>query len=316
MKNNLVTQSNALIEASYSMTINEQRLLLACISQIDSRTAIEKGKEFVLTVQQAQDLFYQEDDRKSAYRMLKRAVEQLFRREARIMLGDNRELLVHFVQSVEFDGEKAEIRILFAEKIRPYLSQLESNFTKYRLENIVNLKSAYAVRFYQLLCEWQGQGRNMEILEIEHIEKILKSNYKTTAEFRRKVLDVAVEQINIHTDFWVEYALQKTGRKFTHIQLQWALKEKPEDLKLRKLENSIAKATRLRKELEQAEQELLQDAIQEFNALPNGTKFIDADGEEWIKKDDFPCTVKDNRYGSVNAFARQWFIKKKIKIIG
>ena len=316
MKNNLVTQSNALIEASYSMTINEQRLLLACISQIDSRTAIEDGKEFVLTVQQAQDLFYQEDDRKSAYRMLKRAVEQLFRREARIMLGDNRELLVHFVQSVEFDGDKAEIRILFAEKIRPYLSQLESNFTKYRIENIVNLKSAYAVRFYQLLCEWQGQGRDMEILSLSHIEEMLNSKYKNFADFKKRVLDVAVEQINIHTDFWLEYALQKSGRKVSHIQLQWALKEKPEDLKLRKLENSIAKAGRLRKELKQAEQELLQDAIQEFDALPNGTKFIDADGVEWIKKDDLPCTLKDNRYGSVSVFARQWFINQKIKIVG
>ncbi|MBQ6975657.1 MAG: replication initiation protein [Selenomonadaceae bacterium] len=316
MENNLVTQANALIEASYSMTINEQRLLLACISQIDSRQAIEEGKEFVLTVQQAQDLFFQDSDRMAAFQMLQRSAEHLFRREVRITLDENRELLTHFVQAVTFDKVKKEIRVLFAEKIKPYLTQLENNFTKYRLANIVHLKSAYAVRFYQLLCEWQGQGRDMEILSFEKINEMLGSPYTEFGKFRKYVLDIAVEQINIYTDFVVHYAQQKTGRKVSHIQLRWEIKDKPENIEHRKIQNKQQKALRLKKELEQAEQELIADAVQAFESLANGTQFIDADGVEWIKKDNLPCTVKDNRYGSVSVFARQWFINQKIKIVG
>ena len=58
MDNNLVVKANELVLASYAMTRHEQNLLIACISQIDSRKAIEDDKSFVITVEQAKDLFY------------------------------------------------------------------------------------------------------------------------------------------------------------------------------------------------------------------------------------------------------------------
>lgn len=321
MEKNLVVQANALIEASYSMTINEQRLLMACISQIDSRKAIEEGKEFILTVQQAQDLFFQESDRVTAYLMLQRTSEQLFRREARIKLDENRELLTHFVQSVVFDKDKKEIRVLFAEKIKPYLSQLESNFTKYRLENIVHLKSAYAVRFYQLLCEWQGQGREMDIVSFEHCNEMLGSNYKLFGDFKRKVLDVAVEQINIYTDFVVEYSLKKTGRKFTHIQLRWAMKNKPENIEQRKIENQVAKTRRLQAELQQAQKELTDKAMSALESLPRGTQFLDDKDIIYTIDTQDPISIyrtdeDGHRFyvSNIPKFAREWYLDGKLQL--
>ena len=44
MKDNLVVQHNDLVTASYAMTRHEQNLLLSCISQIDSRKRLTKGK--------------------------------------------------------------------------------------------------------------------------------------------------------------------------------------------------------------------------------------------------------------------------------
>ena len=44
MKDNLVVQHNDLVTASYAMIRHEQTLLLSCISQIDSRKRLTKGK--------------------------------------------------------------------------------------------------------------------------------------------------------------------------------------------------------------------------------------------------------------------------------
>ena len=44
MKDNLVVQHNDLVTASYAMTRHEQNVLLSCISQIDSRKRLKKGK--------------------------------------------------------------------------------------------------------------------------------------------------------------------------------------------------------------------------------------------------------------------------------
>lgn len=44
--NRLIVKSNKLIEASYRLTLNEQRVLLAGISQIDSRNSLEENMTF------------------------------------------------------------------------------------------------------------------------------------------------------------------------------------------------------------------------------------------------------------------------------
>ena len=102
---NLVVKSNELITASYAMTVNEQRLLLACISQIDSRKKLEGDAVFTLTVEQARDLFYTRGDQRNAYRDLRVAAERLFERKVRIDLGSNKELLTRFVLSVRFSHD-------------------------------------------------------------------------------------------------------------------------------------------------------------------------------------------------------------------
>ena len=123
MKDNLVVQHNDLVTASYAMTRHEQNLLLSCISQIDSRCST-KGK-YLLTVEQARDLFYNGNDQYNAYRDLKTASERLFERKIRIQLDNGKELLTRFVQSVIFDPDAGAVNIRFATDIYPYLSELE-----------------------------------------------------------------------------------------------------------------------------------------------------------------------------------------------
>ena len=104
MKDNLVVQHNDLVTASYAMTRHEQNLLLSCISQIDSRKRLTKGK-YLLTVEQARDLFYNGNDQYNAYRDLKTASERLFERKIRIQLITVKSCLLGFVQSVIFDPD-------------------------------------------------------------------------------------------------------------------------------------------------------------------------------------------------------------------
>ena len=321
MKNNLVTQSNALVEASYAMTLDEQRLLMQCISKIDGRKIIEEKQEFTITVEEARDLFYQDSDRKAAYNSLKNASERLFRREARIVFDENREMLTHFVQHIVFDREKKEVRILFTETIRKYISQLEHHFTSYKLKNIVQLKSAYAVRIYQLFCEWQGQGKNQQFIDWQDLNQKLCTTHKTFSNFKSRVLDVAIEQINIYTDFQVAYALQKTGRRVSHIQFQWELKEKPESIKQRKIENSIAKTRRLQAELQQAQKELTDKAMSALESLPRGTQFLDDKDIIYTIETQGPISIyrtdeDGHRFyvSNIPKFAREWYLDGKLQL--
>lgn len=226
MDNNLVVKANELVLASYAMTRHEQNLLIACISQIDSRKAIEQDKSFVITVEQAKDLFYDQKSVDNAYRDLQTASERLFDRKVRLSLGDNRELLTRFVQSVVFDPNEGAVTLRFATDIKPYLSMLEKNFTQYRLANVVQLTSQHAVRMYELAVCWAGQGQSYKELEIDEFKHLmgLDGKYKQFGELKRYVLSPAVEQINESTDFKVNISFRKIGRTYRYITLYFERK--------------------------------------------------------------------------------------------
>lgn len=293
---NLVVKSNELITASYAMTVNEQRLLLACISQIDSRKKLEGDAVFTLTVEQARDLFYTRGDQRNAYRDLRVAAERLFERKVRIDLGSNKELLTRFVQSVRFSHDAHKVELRFATEILPYLSQLEQNFTQYRLSNIVQLTSSHAIRVYELLVSWVGQGVLFKELEIDEFRDLLAldGKYQKISELKARVIEPALAQINDSTDFELDISLRKVRRAFKWIQLRFNRKEAvaqaDAEAKAARLErqahNAAAKAKREAEEKARATEQRKQAAHERvkeyFGRIPKGTKFeLAEDGTVW-----------------------------------
>lgn len=63
-------------------------------------------------------------------------------------------------------------------------------------------------------------------IEIEALKEALnvKGEYERTDSFKRSVLDIAIKQINKHTDLKVAYKQVKTGRVITHFQLEVSMK--------------------------------------------------------------------------------------------
>ena len=85
MKDNLVVQHNDLVTASYAMTRHEQTYYCPVLARLTAVSVWTKGK-YLLTVEQARDLFYNGNDQYNAYRDLKTASERLFERKIRIQL--------------------------------------------------------------------------------------------------------------------------------------------------------------------------------------------------------------------------------------
>ena len=294
LQNNLVVKSNELITASYAMTVNEQRLLLACIGQIDSRTTLDNGAVFRLSVEQARDLFYTKGDQRHAYRDMQDACERLFERKVRIALPEKQELLTRFVQSIVFDPENGTADLRFAYEILPYLSQLEANFTKYRLSNIVQLTSSHAVRIYELIVSWATQGQYYKEMEIDAFRELLGlgEKYKQNGELRRFVTDRAMQQINESTDFELDINFRKSKRTFKWIQLRFnqkaaakaAEQEAKKQRETRALRNQAAAQKRRETEVVQAAADNAAALLAEFEALPDGVRYTRlSDGSEWCK---------------------------------
>ena len=78
---------------------------------------------------------------------------------------------------------------------------------------------------YELLLQYVGIGRRE--FEIPKLKETLglEGEYPDIDNFKRRVIDVSVKQINAHTDITTSYTQRKTGRNVTHLNFKIDAKE-------------------------------------------------------------------------------------------
>jgi len=108
------------------------------------------------------------------------------------------------------------IGLTFSQEVLPFLTRIRSNFIRYPIKQISELKSVSTLRFFELCVRWRGQVKKMTITELKDILNIPQK--KLNGDVARIVRECAAK-INEATkiDFHVECEFVRTGRKFTHI---------------------------------------------------------------------------------------------------
>ncbi len=232
-KQELVVKSNRLVEASYRLGMNEQRIILYAICR--SREE-QKGLFPDLPVTITADSFVKQFpsvEKGSVYGQLKEAMNSLYNRSVTIHDTDPATKKAR-VRETRWISEKAyidgagHIQIVFTPEVIKYITRLEGAFTSYELEKVGNMTSAYAIRIYEMLAQYKSTGRHkLNLQELRQKLQIDPDQYKLTADFKKWVIEVAVEQINKHSDLTVSYTPVKTGRAIT----DFAFKIKDKDRK-------------------------------------------------------------------------------------
>ena len=230
MKTELVVKDNALINASYNLDLVEQRLILLAIVE-----ARESGKGInandPLTVHAESYINQFGVHRNTAYQALKDACDDLFARQFSYQsMSEKGNVVNHksrWVSEVAYIDNEAIVQLIFSPAIVPLITRLEEQFTKYEIQQISNLSSAYAVRLYEILIAWRSSGSTPIIPLIDFRKKIgvLDSEYKRMYDFKKYVLDIAIKQINEHTDITVKVEQHKTGRSITGFSFNFKQKK-------------------------------------------------------------------------------------------
>lgn len=223
MKNKLVVKDNALIEASFNLTLVEQRLMLLGIVQ-----ARELPELTPTTPIEIQALAYSKQyhvDESSAYKNLSYAAKTLKRREFSYndRYKDHEAISVAgWVNKITYVKSAGMVVAYFSEEVIAMISRLESQFTQYYLDQVSSFDSKYSIRMYELLMKWMDVGKT-EKYTIEDLRAKLglaSSEYKTMSLFKVNVLERALTEINKKSDLIVKYEQFRTGRTITHIQFK------------------------------------------------------------------------------------------------
>jgi plasmid replication initiation protein len=240
MKNGLVVKDNALMNASYNLEVTEQRLiLLAIINARETGAGITSDSKLEIHASDYSKQF--NVTKEGAYKALKSAVNNLFERqfsfqeETKKGVGTVRS---RWVSRIKYIDDSAILEITFAPDVVPLITRLEQHFTSYQITQVTQLTGKYAIRLYELIIAWREVGKVPQIELSEFREKLGVENDEYTAmnNFKSRVLEPSIKQINEHTDITVTYEQHKKGRLITGFSFKFKQKkqqkiEKPVDPK-------------------------------------------------------------------------------------
>lgn len=223
MTNNseLVVKSNRLVEAGFRLNLVEQQIILLAITRArEDQLGLSADNPVTIAARDFAETFGTNET--NVYGQLKQAISDLFERAVTLYdtdqnTGKPRVITTRWISDKAYVDGAGAIQLTFAPRVIPYITRLETEFTSYRLEKISGMTSVHAVRIYELLMQYLPVGkREFELSQLKEILGIA-DEYKVLADFKKRVLDVAVSQINEHSDIRVSYTQRKTGRAVTHL---------------------------------------------------------------------------------------------------
>ena len=232
MKNELVVKDNALINASYNLEVTEQRLiLLAILNARETGNGITSDSKLEIHAKDYASRFDISND--GAYKALKNAVLNLFDRQFSFKEQDKKgnvgTVKSRWVSRIKYIDDSATLEITFAPDVVPLITRLEQHFTSYQLKQVSQLTSKYAIRLYELLIAWREVGKTPRI-ELEDFRSKIgvdDTEYTAMNDFKKRVLEPAIKQINKYTDITATYEQHKKGRLISAFSFSFKQKHHP-----------------------------------------------------------------------------------------
>src|SRR5699024_1433826 len=217
--------------ASYSLGVPEQRIIfLAIVVAREQEKLIDARGLLQIHASSYQEQFKVE--KHSAYKALKSAAKGLFDAhfeydDIHEQTGKDANNFIRWVQKIRYINAAGMIELQFTDDVIPLITRLTEQYTEYDLKQVSELQSEYAIRLYELMMQWQSVGKTNQIT-IDNLRKKLgvkPEQYKQMCNFKTRVLDHAVKQINDYTDITVKYDQHKTGKTITAISFIFKKKQ-------------------------------------------------------------------------------------------
>lgn len=221
VENALVVKSNFLINAQGKLSSVEQKLYLTAISMISIDD--EDFHEYVIPLVDVKKYF--NTDPANARRDIEKAINNLMSAKVIFKNEQGDKIFTTLISSARFLKSDVDMILRIDPNLKPYLLQLKSNFTTYRLMNAYKLDSGHSIRIYELLMQYLKIGKRT--FELEELKKTLgiEGKYKAFDNFETRVLKVAEQEINEYTDIQISYEKIKKGTKIHAIEFHVKTKE-------------------------------------------------------------------------------------------
>ena len=210
-RNHLVIKANDIIrKARYDLSLQELKILSYCFSMIKPNDNIDTMYTFsIVDFCKVCGIDY---DSGKNYSAVKESISGILKKVFWLMEPDGSEVSVHWLEKARINRGSGKIFVRFDEDLKKYIFGLFKNFTQYELLCVLPMKSQYSFRIYELLKSYAFTKYHYFDLD-DLKKKLMVEGYVRFPDFRRKVLEPSIREINEYTDLKVNWEPTTKGRK-------------------------------------------------------------------------------------------------------
>ncbi len=224
-----VKKADVIVKSRYKLNPLPLKFITTLITGLKRSDDI--NEEYVFKVKDFKELTKLK--RKDLYWAVKEALKELLEKPLYIPTDDGF-IMCNWVSGGHYVENQGEVRFMIYPKLRPFLLEAQKKFLKYRLENILSLRSSYSIRLYEILKDWlelnKRYGNKAEkIIKVDELRQILEipKSYQYSSGIKKRILEKAKSELEKNTDIIFDYKELKTGRKVTH--LHFFIRENPKN---------------------------------------------------------------------------------------
>ncbi|MDI2113901.1 replication initiation protein [Commensalibacter nepenthis] len=225
--NNLLNKNiviaNIVTKAGQGLSLAEKRILFAGLAQLNGKN------DFVeLRAEEFSKIF--EVTPSVAYRQLKEATKNIFNRYITWQIEKDKSIGVRttrWLVGYDYFDTEGYVRFKFSELLFPYLFELQSHFTKYKLQQACALRSIHSWRLLEILEQHKQADQDgwrwikISVDTFHHAMESTPTHQRSFAELRRKIIEPAIKELS-NKDYWtIEWKAIKKGRKVSMIEFKF-----------------------------------------------------------------------------------------------
>lgn len=219
---NLVSKANSIIEATYKLGVMEQKIISTIASNIhpddkDFQTYTFSIKEFKALIGSKSKNIYGEVE------IIVRKLMQPFN----FINAEGKVTTIAWLSKATYNTNEGTVTVRFDPDLKPFFLFLNEKFTRYKLGNIIHLRSSYSIRLYELLKSYEGlKERTFTLIDLK-IKLGIEDKYPKWINFRQRVLDHAQQELEQKTDIIFVYEPIKKGRSVHKVKFKIKNNPKP-----------------------------------------------------------------------------------------
>lgn len=212
---NYVVQANELIEGKQNLKLNSAKIMRSLIMQI--KPDDDELKSYIISIADLSKML--DVAPANLYRDIDSITDDILKNHVAIKDRANGKFIkIQWVTACAYE-KGVGLAVKMNPLLKPFLLNLQEHYTQYQLENILAMKSIYAIRVYELLQKEQimrfmpKEGAYI-VLTVKEIRKACdcENKFEKISQFKTRVLDMAVREIYRTTTYKIDYECIKNGR--------------------------------------------------------------------------------------------------------